>query len=217
MSVISLGNINKYFIFALIGGISKSIAGTLLYIYQNDLKKYPFMLGSNSGLGMSLSIIPYIILNIKDRGINKKSITVNEKLVLSQKYYEDYNQKTIMLKKYLILLLCAFLDFLQKILVFLFSNSINNNVWIFNIIFLNVFSICILKTKLYKHQLISSSIMMILGIILNILILYGMEVREIPGLLLSIFIELIYSLGIVVSKYAMDHCFCSPLEISFYE
>ena len=218
MSLIILGNLNKYIIFAILGGIAKCIAGTLLYIYKNELKKYPFMLGLNAGLGMSLSIIPGIILKIKNKGIHEKEAALNEKLFYNNKeYYSTYNPKKIKTKKALIILLSAFLDFLQKFLVFLFSDSITNNVWIFNIVFLNIFSLCILKTKLYRHQLISSSLMIVLGIILNISILKDMPVKKVPALLLSIFIEITYSLCIVVNKYGLDHCFCTPIEISFYE
>ena len=217
MSLIILGDLNKYIIFALLGGIAKCIAGTLLYEYDNELKRFPFMLGLNSGLGMSLSIIPGIFLKIKNKGINEREATLNQKNLYNKEYYSNYNPKKIKIKKIMIILLSAFLDFLQKSLVFLFSDSINNNVWIFNIIFLNIFSKCILKTKLYKHQLISSSLMIILGIILNIFILKDMPTKKIPTLLLSIFIEITYSLCIVVNKYGIDHCFCSPIEISFYE
>lgn len=217
MPLISLGNINIYIVYALIGGIGKCIAGTLLYIYENDLKKFPFMLGANAGLGLTLSIIPHIFIKIKYRGINIQPRAIDKKLYLNKEYYKNYNEKSIKINKFFIILLAAFLDFFQKLLVFLFSYSIDNNVWIFNIIFLNVFSICILKTKLYKHQIISSSIMILLGIFLNILLLKDMTVEKIPALLLSIFIETIYSLSIVVSKYGMEHCFCSPLEINFYQ
>ena len=127
------------------------------------------------------------VITLNNRGTKNQCIVVDEKLVLNRKYYENYNEKKLRLKKFLILLLCGFLDFFQKVLVFLFSYSIDNNVWIFNILFLNVFSICILKTKLYKHQLISSSIMIAMGIILNIIILFGMPANKIPALLLSIF------------------------------
>jgi hypothetical protein len=217
MPLISLGDINIYIVYALIGGIGKCIAGTLLYIYKNDLKKFPFMLGANAGLGLTLSIIPHIFIKIKYRGINIQPRAIDKNLYLNKEYYKNYNEKSIKINKFFIILLAAFLDFFQKLLVFLFSYSIDNNVWIFNIIFLNVFSICILKTKLYKHQIISSSIMILLGIFLNILLLKDMTVEKIPALLLSIFIETIYSLSIVVSKYGMEHCFCSPLEINFYQ
>ena len=217
MSLIILGDLNKYLIFALLGGIAKCIAGTLLYIYENELKRFPFMLGLNAGLGMSLSIIPGIFLKIKNKGFNEKEAALNQQLIYDKVYYSNYNPKKLKKRKIIIILLSAFLDFLQKFLVFLFSSSINNNVWIFNIIFLNIFSICILKTKLYKHQIISSSLMIISGIILNIFILKDMTVKNIPALLLSISIEIIYSLCIVVNKYGLDHCFCTPIEISFFE
>ena len=217
MPLISLGDINIYIVYALIGGIAKCIAGTLLYIYKNELKNYPFMLGANAGLGLTLSIIPHIFVKIKYRGINTQPKTIDKKLYLNKQYYKNYNEKSIIMNKFYIILLAAFLDFFQKLLVFLFSYSIDNNVWIFNIIFLNIFSICILKTKLYKHQIITSSIMILLGIFLNILLLKDMKVEKIPALLLSIFIETIYSLSIVVSKYGMEYSFCSPLEISFYQ
>ena len=217
MPLISLGNINIYIVYALIGGIGKCIAGTLLYIYENDLKKFPFMLGANAGLGLTLSIIPHIFIKIKYRGINKQPKNIDKNLYLNKEYYNNYNEKSIKKNKFYVILLAAFLDFFQKLLVFLFSYSIDNNVWIFNIIFLNVFSICILKTKLYRHQIITSSIMILLGIFLNILLLKDMKVEKIPALLLSIFIEIIYSLSIVVSKFGMQHRFCSPLEISFYQ
>ena len=218
MALISLGKINKYIIFAFLGGIAKSIAGTLLYIYKNKLKKYPFMLGLNAGLGMTFSLIPELCLKIKNKGKNNiNSSLVDKQLAINNEYYENYDKGKLRLKKFYIILLSAFLDCFQKVLVFLFSYSIDNNVWIFNIIFLSIFSMCILKTKLYKHQIYSSLIMVILGIFLNILILKDMQANKIPALLLSIFIEIIYSLCIVVNKYGMEFCFCSPYEMSFYE
>ena len=166
---------------------------------------------------MTLSIIPGIYLYINNKGVTKQKLKVNKKLLYDKEYYSNYNSKAIKIKKLLIILLSAFLDFLQKFLVFLFTGMITNNVWIFNIIFLNIFSICILKTKLYYHQIFTSSIIIFLGLILNGFLLYDMETDDIDGLLLSIFIEITYSLCIVVNKYGIDHCFCSPIEISFYE
>ena len=118
-------------------------------------------------------------------------------------------------QKYLIIFLCSFLDFLQKILVFLFSHSINNNVWIFNII--NVFTYMLIKNPIYRHQYFSSAIMILFGLGLNILNLYKMKKEDVPMLFLSLSIEIIYSLGIVLAKYGMDYLFCSPYEITFYE
>ena len=73
------------------------------------------------------------------------------------------------------------------------------------------------KNPLYKHQYISSGIMILGGIGLNIINLYYLKSNEVSLLLLSIFIEIIYSLAIVLAKFGMDYRFCSPFEITFYE
>ena len=214
MKAIKLGECNKNMIYPLIGGISKFVVNVILYLFPDGAKlnKHPFWLGINAGLGMSLAIIPGLYI-YKFSKTNK-----NDKL--NNKYLEDISKRKNPVKKaekYLILFLCAFLDFFQKVLVFLFSCSITNNIWIFNIIFLNVFTSMLTKNPIYRHQLLSSGIMIIFGIGLNVVNLYKMTVKDIPILLLSIFIEIIYSLAIVLAKYGMEHAFCNPFEITFYE
>ena len=107
--------------------------------------------------------------------------------------------------------------FLQKFLSYSFINEVDNNIWIFNIIYFSGFSYLILKIKLYNHQFLSSLVMIIIGIIYNIIIMWDMKAEDIPYLLLSIFIETVYSLNIVLNKYVMEFYFCSPYELCFYE
>ena len=86
------------------------------------------MLGINAGFGMSLAIIPYIY-------ILKYSKTNQEKQLNNNKYINQFIKRSHPIerkRKYLILFLCAFLDFLQKLLVFIFSNRLTNDVWVFN-------------------------------------------------------------------------------------
>ena len=217
VSIISCGDIHLNLLFALIGGVGKCIAGSILYNFKLEMNNHPFILGINAGLGMCLSGIPLIWMKIKNRGLNEKN-KIKDKRLYDKDYINRYKESKIILYKIYIILLSSILDFLQKILVFLFSYSIENNIWVFNILFLNIFSICLLNTKLYKHQYFSSIVIIILGIILNIINLYNkIEINNIPALLLSIFIEIIYSLTIVVNKYGMEYCFCTPYELSFYE
>ena len=61
MSLISLGKINKNIFYPIIGGLSKLIAEFILFIREPIFSKYSFMLGLVSGIGMFLSIIPFII------------------------------------------------------------------------------------------------------------------------------------------------------------
>ena len=214
MLLIGFGECNKNLIYSLIGGISNFIVNSLLYLFRDEVKlnKHPFILGINAGFGMSLAFIPYIYVH--------KCFKKTKEEKLNNKYIGNLHKKTSKIgkrKKYIIVLLCAFLDFLQKMLVFIFSYNITNNVWIFNIIFLNIFTNMIKKNPLYKHQYFSSGIMILFGIGLNVINLYKMKVEDIPALILSIFIEIIYSLAIVLAKYSMDDLYYSPYEITFYE
>jgi hypothetical protein len=136
--------------------------------------------------------------------------------------FNDYFQEkrsrfTTKQKKIFILLLCCALDYFQKILTFWYSQYIINNLWIFDIIFLSGFSYFILGIKLYSHQYLSISIMIILGIIFCILDISDHEVTIIYKLLLSFLIEICYNLAVVLAKYGMENLFMTPFEITLYE
>ena len=92
-----------------------------------------------------------------------------------------------------------------------------NNIWIFNIIFLNAFALMMKENQLYIHHYISGGIMILCGLGLNVFNLYDLEVKQIPLIFVAIFIEIIFSLEIVLAKYGMDYRFCSPSEMTFYE
>lgn len=216
MTIISCGECNRNMIYLIVGGVSKFVVNLILYFFPDGavLNKHPFLLGINAGIGMSLAIIPYLFIyeNAKKR---KKKLT-DTNTYFDDKFRNRINFK-IKVEKYIILFLCGFLDFFQKTLVFMFSYSISNNIWIFNIVFLNIFTFMLYKTEIYKHQYFSSSIIIVLGIVLNIINLRNMKISDLPILFLSIFIEIIYSLAIVLAKYGMDYRFCSPFEVTFYE
>ena len=216
MKLLSLGKCDKHLIYPLIGGVSNLIINIILQFFENDvvLNKHAVMKGINAGLGMSLAIIPYIY-NIKILKKNKR-----EKILFNIKLLQRSNKKnclSIKFEKYMILFLCAFLDFIQKILVFLFHFSIKGVTWVFNIIFLNVFTSMLSKNKLYKHQYLSSGIMVLCGIGINIVNVYPLELKDLPLFILAMIIEIIYTLAITLAKYGMDYKFCSPFEITFYE
>ena len=190
MRLISIGKCDKHLIYPLIGGISNLITNSILYYFENNviLNKHPFMKGINAGFGMSLALIPYIY-NIKILKQNKREKILYNIKILQRK--NKTNGLSIKFGKYIILLLCAFLDFIQKILVFLFHYSLNSNTWVFNIIFLNVFTSMLSKNKLYEHQYVSIGIMVLCGIGINIVNLYPMELNFLPLFILSMLIEII--------------------------
>ena len=216
MAIITFGECNQNMIFPLFGGISKFIVNIILYLIPDkaEVNKHPFLLGINAGFGMSLTIVPYIFILKGLRHLKQEKLSNPEKFI-DEAYKKD--NPTIKKQKYIIIFFCSFLDFVQKVLVFIFSKSITNNIWIFNIVFLNVFTSMVMKNNLHIHQYLSSGIMVFFGICLNIVNLYNMKKNEIPLLFLSIFIEIIYSLAIVLAKYGMDYRSCSPFEITFYE
>ena len=215
MKYISLGDINKKLLFILAGGLSKLIAELILYFYAKDIKMndHPFILGINANLGMILAFIPDIIVkcSIKKKILKGKKLPNQNPLIIEEK-----KAKRLKVLKALIIALCCILDFLQKILTFLYSQYIINNLWIFDIVFLGSFSYLILGLKLYSHQYLSSLIMIILGIVINaIQVEYNIEL--IYKLLLSFIIEIFYNLGLVIAKYGMDSLFMTPYEITYYE
>lgn len=212
------------------GGVSKCVVGIMLYIFEDyaNYNKHPLIIGFNAGIGMSFALIPLIIektrshrqiVNNKAKMIHSLSLknTDTSHFLNEIDYMEKYGKSKLNRQKYLILLACAFLDFSQKFLTFLLKNYIINNVWIFNIIFISMFNYCLFKRKLYKHQYFSSIIIIVIGIVATIIGLLEEEEDIAIKLLLCIFIEVQYSLAIVLSKYLMDYRSCSPYEITFYE
>ena len=71
--LISKGNINKYIFFALLAGVSKCFVSTMLYVFGDytNYNKHPIIIGFNAGIGMSLSIIPVIIVKLKSHRAKK--------------------------------------------------------------------------------------------------------------------------------------------------
>ena len=126
---------------------------------------------------MSLTIVPYIFILKGLRHLKQEKLSNPEKFI-DEAYKKD--NPTIKKQKYIIIFFCSFLDFVQKVLVFIFSKSITNNIWIFNIVFLNVFTSMVMKNNLHIHQYLSSGIMVFFGICLNIVNLYNMKKMKFP-------------------------------------
>ena len=215
---ITFGIINKFIAFPIIGGLFKFLAELLLFNENSKIYSHPFILGINSSLGMCLSFFPFILEKIIAKSLTKKDSN-NEKNTQIKKLQLDlYSERFKKIKnfKYLLILAAGALDFLQKFLTFYFVNIIENNFWIFDILFLSLFSYIILKSKLYIHQFVSLAVIIILGVILNVINLYDKN-PTFKSILIIFSIEVTYTFNIVLNKYAMNKFFCSPFEISFYE
>ena len=121
---ISLGDINKYLFFPFVGGMVTLLFNLIIKKIDKEFIKHPLIRGVNSGMGMSLSIIPFLIIKIRTKSLNKE-ISKNL-LVLENKKKEEKNK--LIKEKYIIILICAFLDFLQKSLSFVIIHDSENNV-----------------------------------------------------------------------------------------
>ena len=217
MKLISLGDVNKNLIYILVGGISKLVAELILYFFANDvkMKRHPFILGINAGIGMMFAFIPDLIVKYK----MKVKLTEKDEQILYNDYdFIEHKRKffTKRALKLIIIFSCCILDYIQKILTFLYSIYIINNLWIFDIIFLGAFSLWILRLQLYKHQYLSCLLMIVFGILLNAIDV-EYDNTLIYKLLLSFLIEIFYNLAVVLAKYGMDVLFMTPFEITFYE
>ena len=212
-----LGDMNKYVFFPFVGGIVTIILGIIMEQIDSIFETHPLIRGFNSGFGMSFSIIPFLITKYRSNNPIKESESESSTKISIYKSKLQKDEKNTLKGKYPLLLICAILDFLQKELSFTIKHDSENNVWIFDLIFFAFFSWFILNEKLYRHQYISLSIIVVLLISCIFLFDYT-TIKEKPfDFFLVLYIEFVYSINHVLNKYIMDTKFCTPYEVSFYE
>jgi hypothetical protein len=216
MACINCGKIDKNIIFPIVSIIFIIIENIIFNktIILNNFYRHIFIICIGQSLGKFLSFIPFIILNKKNKNLNKDNEIINDKLVYKKEYYEKYRK--IKYKKFGLIILFSFLNFILNIIYYRIMIFIEFDFWIFDVVFIIIFSYFILNIKLYSHQYLSTIIIFILGFALNIINLLAIEVNYI-NILISILTEIIFSLNIVVNKYLMEYTFCSPYEICFYD
>ena len=69
MSFLSLGIINKKILFAVFAGLFKLGANIFLNHSKVKMNSHPCILGINAGLGLNLSIFPFLYLKLKNKQI----------------------------------------------------------------------------------------------------------------------------------------------------
>ena len=218
MAIISFGNINKKILFAIFGGIFKLLSDLLIKCLREsnkiEIREHPFILGINAGLGYCISFIPFLIFKRNYDYLNQKNFDVDKKLIYNENddYFFEKREK-----KFLPWSIIAFCDFIQKLLSFIYLSL--DNFWMFDILFILIFSHFILKVKLYKHHFISLILIIIFGIIIIIINnLYKEKSEDFFFIVINtLIIEIIFSLEIVVAKYAMEYKLSSPYEICVFE
>jgi F0F1-type ATP synthase assembly protein I len=221
MRIITFGKINKKFLIPIIGGIL-----SLIYRFiANCNPKYntaatnPFIMSIYTALGMILSFIPYLIVKYRSKKRNLNIIENKTKLNKVFTHHYIFNNKSLV-AKYKLIILSAVFDFIETSLVLVFCTKCIYNLWIFDILFISLFSYWLLKAKLYKHQYLSMIIIIILGLILNIIEYYKSDKKnkfDALEIFLKFLVEIFMSLCIVIAKYNMEKNYCSPYEICIWE
>ena len=206
---ISIGQIDKNIIFPIFGGLANFIS--IFIISKTDLSKHPIILSIGSTFGMSLSFILFIIYHCKNKSNNKKEINNENKIKLFEKKEEKKSNK------YKFFLLTAFLDFIETILSNKYCKDIHISLWIFDILFICLFSSLIFKIKIYSHHFLSIIIIILTGIILDSIEgLYNNFLSRIIPIMIKFSLEIIMSFDIIITKYIMERFYCSSYEMCFY-
>lgn len=220
---ISIGKVNKNIFFPIITGILKFIFKIILP--YSKLTEYPLLLSICSSLGMFLSFFLFLIYKWRIRNIlNKKKDNKNsfhdknkKTLDIELEYNNRYEELTY--HKFIFILLTTVLDFILTILTYSFCLNLKLNLWIFDLLFISIFSHLIFRIKLYRHQYLCLIIIILTGVLLNVYLRFYHkdEDNNLLEIIIKYFCEIIFSLIMVLNKYTMEKKFASPYEICFFQ
>ena len=213
MKLITIGEIDKNIFYQIFGGIFLFL-NSLLFYFDNltKLPTHPLILSIGSSLGMCLSFILLIIYKFKD---NDKNKIINQNIKYELEYTNQY--ENIIYGKFKLIILTSIIDFIQTILVIKFGRGLGVNMWIFDILFIYLFSFLIFKLKIYSHQYLSIIFIILVGITLDIILgNYDDFLDKKYPILIKLVCEILISFGIVINKYTMEKKFCPSYELCFY-
>ena len=217
--MIKIGKIDKLLLLPISGGLI-FIPFTLVLKYT-EVKNHSIILSLCSSLGMMLSIIPLLIsrINMK-RAMSNKNISHKKK---SENKIEipliyNKNNREIKAHKFIYIFFSSLADLIQTIIETTIVNyKIKVNFWLLDLVFLAIISYLLMRMKLYKHQILSMSLIIILGIFLDLFLGSLKElINSFWYFLSKVFSELCYSLSLVLNKYCMDFKFSPPYEVCLF-
>lgn len=206
----------KYIIYPIIAMIILLIENYLLErtSFFNNIYDHTFINIICKSFFQFLSFIPFLIIKIRKAKTKEKPENENKLVVQNKDYLQ--NIQNLQKRKYPLIILNSFIYFLYLTLLFQFYFDKFLSLWIFDYIHVSIISYFLLNTRYYSHQYFSVVIIFILGIILNIVNLYDEEF-DYKELLITFFLEILYSLNIVLNKYLLEYLYCSPFELLIYE
>ena len=222
--LISIGYIDKNIFYPIAGGLMSILFKFLLKKTKSNLSSYPLIISEESSMGMSLAFILLLIYKKKDKkNINNKILNINNEIINSNnsqlieyEYTDVY--EIIIYDKFKYILLTSVLDCIQTIISINIYFDIKMNMWIFDILFISLFSHLIFKNKIYSHHYISIILIILIGIAIDIIAEYYNNISDnILKICLKFFNEIIFSFIIVINKFTIERKFSKSYEICFYQ
>ena len=223
--MIKIGKVDKKLLIPIFNGIL--FLPFTIVARHTEVKSHYLIFSLCSSIGMSFSIIPLLISRIKMRKAmtnknnkNYKNIKENKKNKIDIEIQLIYNKGSEEIKRYkfLYIFLSSLTDFLQTIIATITYNyKIKVNFWLLDILFLSLLSYIILNIKLLKHQILSITIIIVLGILLDFLFGSLLELQNNIGYFcLRFFCEFCFSFSQIINKYCMEYKFSRPYEVCLF-
>ena len=208
MAIISLGQIDKN-LFAIVIGCIACFLNRCLNQYKDTILVDCKILTS---IYIIIPRIFTVFLFIKAKmnsKVSKKIINLNK-----EKSFIKANEE-IVKDKWGFIFLAALFFFIQNITL-VFTFNIKTNAWIFYIVLASLFYYLIFKIKLYRHHYLSASLILIIGITIDLMTKnLQNEITKI-SLLIKFIKEIFFALYNVMAKYVMEKKYVSVYELSFY-
>ena len=211
---LDVGIVDKNILYMIIGGLIRFLTNYFLdQELLSNILNHSLVMNFASSLGLMLSFIPFIIYKIRNKEFKCCDKNIKNNNLVYNNLFE-----AIIYGKYKWILLSSFIDFIQTIVIDNFCALCRVNMWIFDILFISIFSYLIFKIKLYIHHYISIIIIISVGISLDIYLDHYIfnDKDYFLQMLFKFISEILLSLGFVIDKYTMEKKFCSPYEICFY-
>ena len=210
---VGIGILDKNIIYMIIGGLFRLLVSVFLdQKILSSIIEHSLVMNFSSSFGLMLSFIPLIIYKIR----NKEFFCFQR----NKKYDLVYNNlyEALIYGKYKWILLSSVVDFIQTMVMDQFCAYCPVNMWIFDILFISIFSYFIFKIKLYLHHYLSVLLIICIGIVLDVYLQHYIfnDKDYFVSMIFKFFSEIFLSLGFIIDKYTMEKKFCSPYELCFY-
>ena len=171
-------------------------------------------------LGKCLTIIPILIFKKEINYSNEVNVIEKNKKFYKKEYEKIFSAITKIKKKrkYYIISLNMIINCSLEILgsYIKYEKDKFYSFWIFDVIYIWIFSYFILNIILYRHHYFSIIIILMLGVIINVINGRGKDINYI-NILITLLVDILFSFNLVVNKYLLDNILFTEYEICFYE